>query len=180
MGSQVFPCGLQITILTPKVLAKGRSEFLLYDDFRCVLYYDRLCRYKECQPRWEGSKKKKGGGRKGIGIASFITRLPAISPASVIPHDLGGFSLRSKALWDKTVQIEFDSYPLFYSAINPVFAVGTNTSVLTLAVFLLYSFKTAALFILLHISLNQPVSFLFFIAETEIKGNLLLTPAECR
>lgn len=31
-------------------------------------------------------------------------------PASVIPHDLGGFSLKSKALADKTVQIEFDRY----------------------------------------------------------------------
>lgn len=28
----------------------------------------------------------------------FIIRLPAISPTSVIPHDLGGFSLRSKTL----------------------------------------------------------------------------------
>lgn len=70
--------------------------------------------------------------REGIGIASFIIRLPAISPASVIPHDLGGFSLRSKALRDKTVQIEFDSYRLLYSAINLVFAIETHTSQLTL------------------------------------------------
>lgn len=34
-----------------------------------------------------------GGGGGGVGIASFIIRLPAIFPASVIPHDLGGFSL---------------------------------------------------------------------------------------
>lgn len=89
----------------------------------------------------EAKRRRRGG----IGIASFIIRLPAISPASVIPHDLGGFSLRSKALRDKTVQIEFDSYRLLYSAINLVFAIETHISVLTLAVFVLYSFKTAAI-----------------------------------
>ena len=87
-----------------------------------------------------GAKKRR---RAGIGIASFIIRLPAISPASVIPHDLGGFSLRSKALRDKTVQIEFDSYRVLYSAINLVFALETHISVLTLAIFVLYSFRTA-------------------------------------
>lgn len=52
--------------------------------------------------------KRKGGG---IATASFIIRLPCdFLPASVIPHDLGGFSLKSKALPDKTVQIEFDRY----------------------------------------------------------------------
>lgn len=48
----------------------------------------------------------------GIEKAPFI--LPKISPASVIPHDLGGFTLRSKALPDKTVQIEFDSCRLIF------------------------------------------------------------------
>lgn len=86
-------------------------------------------------------EEQKGGG---IGIASFIIRLPAISPASVIPHDLGGFSLRFKALRDKTVQIEFDSYRDLYSAINLVFAIETHISVLTLAIFVRYNFKTAA------------------------------------
>lgn len=66
-----------------------------------------------------------------------------ISPASVIPHDLGGFSLRSKALPDKTVQIEFDRYRLLYSSINLVFAIDTCTSVLTLAVIARYTFNVA-------------------------------------
>lgn len=73
-----------------------------------------------------------GGGGGGGGIASFIIRLPTIFPASVIPHDLGGFSLRYKALPDKTVQIEFDRYQLSYSPINLVFAIDTRTSVVTL------------------------------------------------
>lgn len=73
--------------------------------------------------------------RVGSGIASFIIRLPVIFLAPVTLHDLGGFSLRSKALRDKTVQIEFDSYRLLYSAVNLVFAIETHTSVLTLAAF---------------------------------------------
>lgn len=58
---------------------------------------------------WDEGRREKGEARRA-GIASFIIRLPEISPASVIPHDLGGFSLRSEARRDKTVQIEFDSY----------------------------------------------------------------------
>lgn len=79
----------------------------------------------------------------GIGIASFIIRLPAIFPASVIPHDLGGFSLRSKALPDKTVQIEFDRYRLSYSPINLVVTIDTCTSVVTLCVIALYTLHVA-------------------------------------
>lgn len=139
MGSEVFLYGLQITILTPKVQAQ--------DGVNCFSKMISLCsmighvgtRYVSRDER-EGKRRRRGG----IGIASFIIRLPAISPASVIPRDLRGFSLRSKALRDKTVQIEFDSYRLLYSAINLVFAIETHTSVLTLAVFVLYSFKTAA------------------------------------
>lgn len=81
--------------------------------------------------------------RREIGIALFVIRLPAIFLTPVIPHDLGGFSLRSKALRDKTVQIEFDSYQLLYSAVNLVFAIEAHTSVLNW-LYLYCSFKTAA------------------------------------
>lgn len=128
-------------------------------------------------------REEKRRRRRGIGIASFIIRLPAISPASVIPHDLGGFSLRSKALPDKTVQIEFDSYRLLYSDINLVFAIDTHTSVLTLAVFALYIFKSAA-FSFPHVfPLTSSCPFFFFsIADSEDRGKkkILFTLFECR
>lgn len=89
----------------------------------------------------------------------------------VIPHDLGGFSLRSKALRDKTVQIEFDSYRLLYSAINLVFAIETQTAVLTLAVFILYNFKIAAFFILFQIPFNLP-GCLFLLRTMKIKKRI--------
>lgn len=137
-GSEVFLCHLQITILKPKVqtwegvycFSKMISLFSMIG--RVGTRY--VSRDEREQKRWR---------RGGIGIASFIMRSPAISPASVIPHDLGGFSLRSKALPDKTVQIEFDRYRLLYSSINLVFAIDTCTSVLTLAVIALYAFNVA-------------------------------------
>lgn len=115
----------------------------------------------------EAKRRRRGG----IGIASFIIRLPAISPASVIPHDLGGFSLRSKALPDKTVQIEFDSYRLLYSTINLVFAIDTRTSVLTSAVFVLYIFNAASFSFPLVVPLTSLCLFLS-IADNEYKKRI--------
>lgn len=106
--------------------------------------------------------------RAGIGIASFIIRLPVIFLAPVTLHDLGGFSLRSRALWDKTVQIEFDSYRLLYSAVNLVFAIETHTSVSTLAVFVA-SIWNSSLFILLHLSSSPHFVFFFFILLQTMK-----------
>lgn len=111
-------------------------------------------------------RKAKRWRWRGIGIASFIIRLPAISPASVIPHDLGGFSLRSKTLWDKTVQIEFDSYRLLYSAINLAFAIETHTSQLTSP----YTNCTV---------LKQQTC-LFFFSFAKVNENLNFTSVECR
>lgn len=81
---------------------------------------DWPCWYKVCRRRWERREKEKTRRRD---CNSFIHHKVACDflPASVIPHDLGGFSLKSKALPDKTVQIEFDRYRPWYSAINLLF-----------------------------------------------------------
>lgn len=94
-----------------------RSELLFGDDFTvfCTMTGSEGIRYVSRDERRAERKR-----RAGIEIASFIIRLPVISPTPVILHDLGGFSLRSKALRDKTLQIEFDSYHLLCSACDSV------------------------------------------------------------
>lgn len=117
-GSEVSPlCGLQITALTPKVPTRDGARFILWDYFTVFYRMSGSVDTRHVSRDERGAKVRRWGG---IGIASFIIRLPAIPPASVILHDLGGFSLRSKALRDKTLHIQFDSNHLLYSALTLV------------------------------------------------------------
>lgn len=159
MGVWSFP--LWFTNYDPDTKVQTQEGVNCFSKMIFTVFYTMIGRVgTRYVSREEREKRRRRGG---IAIASFIIRLPVISPASVIPHDLGGFSLRSKALRDKTVQIEFDSYQLLYSSINLVFTIDTRMSVLTLAAFLLYIFKA---FSFSHISLWTAVSFFFFLLSS--------------